>query len=463
MTFGFISIKWLEVLFYLFIINYKDKIFDNLERNYFFKLNIKTGRNFMKIGYACLTEGVPNTNFKRCTLKNANRDNLLKIIEHNLDSLENIIKYNIKNNIKLFRITSDLIPFGSSPANDIPWWDVFSSKLCSIGEKIKNSGMRVSMHPGQYTVLNSPNEDVVKRAIEDLNYHNRVLDSLGVGIDNKIILHIGGVYNNKGKAMEGFIDNFQPLDNKVKQRIVIENDDKSFNIGEVLKIGKILNIPVVYDNLHNRVLPYDLSKDDKYWISLCSETWNKEDGVQKIHYSQQDVNKRKGAHSSTIEIKKFTEFIEEIDLDVDIMLEVKDKNLSTLKCINYIREDKKVSNLEMEWSKYKYTILEHSNAHYNRIRELLKNKDEYPVLEFYNLIDEALKKEETIGSTTNALLHVWGYFKSNATEVEKDKFTKYIKGYEDGRNSKKPIKDFLCKMALKYEEYYLLNSYYFYL
>ena len=290
----------------------------------------------MKIGYACLTVGVPETNFRSCTLKKANRNTLLNIIEYNLNSLENIIDYNIKNNIRLFRISSDLIPFGSSIVNDIPWWDVFSSKLSSIGEKIKNSGMRVSMHPGQYTVLNSPKEDVVRRAIEDLNYHERVLDSLGVGIDSKIILHIGGVYNNKEKAIKDFIDNFQLL-------------------------------------------------------------------------------------------------------------------------------DRKINNLELEWSKYKYTILEHSHANYNKIRELLKNKDEYPIIKFYSLIEEALEKEYSIGGTVNAVLHVWGYFKSNATEIEKKKFIKYLEGYEKGSNSKKLLKNFLWKMALKYEEDYLLNSYYFYL
>ncbi len=210
-------------------------------------------------------------------------------------------------------------------------------------------------------------------------------------------------------------------------------------------------------------MPYDLSKNDRYWISLCRETWNKEDGVQKIHYSQQDVNKRPGAHSSTIEIKQFIEFIDKMDLDLDIMLEVKDKNLSALKCINYIRKDKTINNLELEWSKYKYTILEHSHVDYNKIRELLKNKDEYPIAKFYSLIEEALKKEDTVGSTLNAVLHVWGYFKSNATEVEKKKFTKYLEGYEEGNNSKKLLKNFLWKLALKYEEEYHLNSYYFYL
>lgn len=151
----------------------------------------------MSIGYACLTIGVPNTNLKSCTAKNANEEKLLELISHNLNSLENIIEYNIKNNIKLFRISSDLIPFGSSPINTLSWWEIFSSQFSEIGKKIKTSGMRVSMHPGQYTVLNSPNIEVVDRAIDDLNYHTKVLDSIGVGSEHKIVLHIGGVYNDK--------------------------------------------------------------------------------------------------------------------------------------------------------------------------------------------------------------------------------------------------------------------------
>ena len=65
----------------------------------------------MNIGYACLTLGVRDTNFKTCTLKNASEKNLMNIIDFNLDSLESIIDYNIKNDIKLFRISSDIIPF----------------------------------------------------------------------------------------------------------------------------------------------------------------------------------------------------------------------------------------------------------------------------------------------------------------------------------------------------------------
>ncbi|MBE6064495.1 UV DNA damage repair endonuclease UvsE [Clostridium sporogenes] len=416
----------------------------------------------MNIGYACLTIGVPDTNYKNCMLKNANEEKLLELIAYNLNSLENVIDYNIKNNIKLFRISSDIIPFGSNPINNIKWWKVFSYKLSNIGEKIKNSGMRVSMHPGQYTVLNSPKEEVVKKAIEDLNYHAKFLESLNMGIDGKIVLHIGGVYNDKNEAIKRFIKNYSRLDDLVKQRLVIENDDKSYNIKDVLEIAQIINIPVVFDNLHNQVNPYNKNESDYYWINKCKKTWKKEDGYQKIHYSQQDPLKKPGSHSQTIYINEFINFYKNLQRnDIDIMLEVKDKNLSAIKCINCTSDSKFIKELENEWGRYKYKILENSPLDYIEIRKLLKNKNSYPAMEFYNLIENGLQKESNVGNSINAASHVWGYFKDIATEKEKNNFLNNIERYRQGKTSIKTVKNILWKMTVKYNREYLLNSYYF--
>jgi len=416
----------------------------------------------MNIGYACLTVGVPDTDQKSCMLKNANKEKLLELISYNLNSLENIIDYNIKNKIKLFRISSDIIPFGSSPVNNLEWWDIFDSQFSRIGHKIKTSGMRVSMHPGQYTVLNSPKKEVVENAIEDLRYHTKILDTLGVGEDNKIVLHIGGVYNDKSQAIRRFISNYRELDDSVKQRLIIENDDKSYNISDVLEIGSIINVPVVFDNLHNQVNPFDKSKSDYYWIDKCKETWREKDGIQKIHYSQQNPLKKAGSHSSTIQINKFMSFYEGLERDdIDIMLEVKDKNLSAVKCINCTSIDKSIKDLEIEWSRYKYMVLENSPSDYVEIRKLLNEKDAYPATEFYNLIENALSKEITIGNSINAALHIWGYFKKKATDREKNSFLNNIEKYEQGQTSLKTIKNNLWKMAVKYNQSYLLDSYYF--
>jgi len=249
----------------------------------------------MNIGYACLALGVEDTSMKRCLIKKADEEILSGLIINNLESLKNLINYNIKNGIKLFRISSDLIPFGSSPINKIQWWDENALQLQEISLKIQASGMRISMHPGQYTVLNSNNEDVVERTIKDLEYHAKVLDCLTTNYKHKIILHIGGVYNDKNKAIDRFIRNYKGLPMEVKRRLVIENDDKSYNISDVLSIGKILNIPVVFDNLHHEINPPELELYIEEWIDLAKKTWHKKDGVQKIHYSQQN-NQKKGVH-----------------------------------------------------------------------------------------------------------------------------------------------------------------------
>jgi UV DNA damage endonuclease len=153
-------------------------------------------------------------------------------------------------------------------------------------------------------------------------------------MDHKIILHIGGVYGDKLLAVKRFVTNFKHLPVSITGRIVVENDDKSFNICDVLDIGSVLRVPVVFDNLHNAINPCNRQKNDVSIINECKNTWKRKDGVQKIHYSQQDPNKRPGSHSNSIFVDEFINFIDSLGRDdIDIMLEVKDKNLSALNCM----------------------------------------------------------------------------------------------------------------------------------
>lgn len=418
----------------------------------------------MRIGYACKLVGVSNTDMKSCTLKNASNEKLSELIKYNINSLNSIIDYNIENNIKLFRISSDLIPFGSCDVNNIKWWEIFQQEMNSIGDKIKKSNMRVSVHPGQYTVLNSNKGVVVQKAIQELVYHTRILDSLGMNSEHKVVLHIGGAYDNKSLSIDRFGENYKLLPDNVKKRLVIENDDKIYNIEEVLDIGLNFNIPVIFDNLHNKINYSEQKMSEAYWIEQCRVTWKKEDGNQKIHYSQQAEQKKIGSHSDFISINQFINFYNNLNRnDIDIMLEVKDKNLSCIKCINCTTKELKIKELEKEWSKYKYTILERSNPIYEQIRELLKDKNEFSAISFYNLLEKGLENEGDIGSIVNAALHVWGYFKDVATEKEKVKFFKYLENYQNQKTRINIVKNHLKKLAEKYEQKYLLNSLYFYI
>lgn len=418
----------------------------------------------MSIGYACLNIGTPDTNIRSVMQRNATPEKLTEVTAHNLAALEKMIDYNRKNNIKLFRISSDLIPFGSSPVNALPWWDIHAEAFQHIGAKIRKSGMRVSFHPGQYTVLNSPDEDVVARAILDLAYHAKMLECLGVDNQHKIVLHVGGIYGDKKEALERFEQNFRRLPEAVRNRLIIENDDRLYNIEEVLELAHRLQIPAVYDNLHHAINPPPSGGTDLYWIAEAKKTWKASDGNQKIHYSQQAPGKRPGAHIDTIGLKTFLTFYEQLeDKQIDIMLEVKDKNLSAIKCQNATTAAPKLLLLEKEWGRYKYAVLEKSPTIYQAIRTLLKDKEAYPVKEFYRFIDAAFAEEIYPGQAENAAAHVWGYFKKHAAEAERRQYEKNLENYRNGSGTRATLKRHLFRLAQKYESEYLLQALYFYL
>ena len=291
----------------------------------------------MKIGYACIPLTTKARTNRRLLLKNYSEDKLKILIEQNLNDLKAILVHNLKNNIYMFRISSDIIPLASHEINTFAWEIYYKEKLKDIGVFTKANHIRLSMHPGQYTVLNSPSGEVVLRAIKDLEYHCKFLDSLGIDYTNKIILHIGGVYGDKPSAKERFINNFQALNPSIKKRLAIENDEKSFSLDDVLEISKVINIPVIFDNLHNACYG-----DNSYSINeiynKVSATWKAEDGNIKVHYSQQAEGKQKGSHSDTIDTDAFLDYYNKVkEFDPDIMLEVKDKDISAIKCIELLR------------------------------------------------------------------------------------------------------------------------------
>lgn len=418
----------------------------------------------MAIGYACLTIGVPGTSLSSCTLKNATEDHIRTLIIKNLAALEAMVDYNINHGICLYRISSDLIPFGSHPVNQIEWWKDYRENFERISAKIKRGGLRVSMHPGQYTVINSGDPGVVDRSVAELIYHTRFMDALGVDRTNKLILHIGGIYGNKMVAMNNFIHEYKRLPEEVRCRLVIENDERCFNISEVLEISKVCGAPVVFDNLHHQINPPMEVRTDREWLRLCRDTWKPEDGKQKMHYSQQKENSQSGSHSDTIFLRPFMEYYEQLGEDIpDIMLEVKDKNISVIKSNHTLIHASPAKKLEEEWARYKYYVLSKDARAYQAILELLKDKEARVAVEFYDIIEKTYLLPENIGAEVNAAQHVWGYISKDATSTEKKRYDKLMEDYTKGTASIKSLKKHLLKCANSRSLNYLIESLYFYL
>jgi len=283
----------------------------------------------IRLGYVGSNTLLPSSS-RTFRIANYTEARMLETTFENLQALKQVLEWNLLHDITLFRITSNLVPYASSPINSGAWKSKFKEVFAEIGGFIKRHGFTVSLHPGQYTVLNSPNEKVYKAAVLDLDYHATVLELMHLGDEAKIVLHCGGKYGNKQEAIETFAQRFKLLPTRMKSRIVLENDEKNCDAEDIYALCNSLNIPGVFDVFHQEVLPSFTGLSDREIILKFKGTWKS--SRQKIHYSNQDPKKPKGAHSATIDVQEFASFYEGInDLDLDIMLEVKDKQNSVLK------------------------------------------------------------------------------------------------------------------------------------
>jgi len=125
-----------------------------------------------------------------------------------------------------------------------------------------------------------------------------------------------------------------------------------------------------------------------------------------------------------------------------------------------LREGKQ-RDLEQEWARYKYSVLEHSQNTYNEIRILLKDKTKIPLNEFYELVDQALSIQPEPGTAINAYQHVAGYFKTFWDANQKVEFGILLEEFRSQKRTSEEIKAYLEKEALRYNVIYLLDSYFF--
>lgn len=292
----------------------------------------------IRIGYPCINLSLKCRPGKTFRLASFNREIFIEKAESNLRCLSEIIDFNIKNEIYFFRISSDIIPFASHPVNKIKWEIIFKDLFKEIGNKIKKSKMRVGMHPDQFVILNSPSKDVIKRSIKELIYHLKFLENLDTPYDAKIQIHIGGGYGDKKSAIERFIKNYEKLPLSLKERLVIENDEKVYNLRDCLYLHEKTGIPIVADYFHHQI-----NNNGEEFSEILREvikTWKEKDGPPIIDYSSAKPSARQGSHAEKINIKDFQSFLKEVlkvTSKVDIMLEIKDKEKSAIKAINFVK------------------------------------------------------------------------------------------------------------------------------
>ncbi len=210
------------------------------------------------------------------TLGSSRFEYLANIIESNLKNLLLAISFCADHKILAFRVTSNLLPIYTHPVwgykiKDLPNLDCIEKLFRSIKQQAIDKKIRLSFHPDQFVVLNSPREDVVDKSIEDLEYHGLIAKLVGADVIN---IHGGGGYGDKASAIKRFAENFHRLSIDVQQRLTVENDDKVFTPQDLIPLCESLKIPLVYDVHHHRCLSDQLTIFQATQGAL--KTWNRE-------------------------------------------------------------------------------------------------------------------------------------------------------------------------------------------
>lgn len=318
--------------------------FSTINYNCCFFVQFNTGDNMkVRLGYVALSKAMENvTSSSTTSYTNYEKagfpvEKLAGIVEKNIAALKEIITYNVKNNIHFYRVTSNLIPLATHEKVKYDYLTPFRNKYHEIAQIVKESNMRIDMHPDQYAVLNSTNQEVVKNTFKILNYHYEVLSTLEV--ENKIIvMHVGSSVFGKKPSITRFINNFNKLPEKIRKSIIIENDDKTFTVKDTLYLCNKINVPMVLD-YHHHMCNNNGENIEQYLEEIFS-TWKNIN--PKVHFSSPKNHTKKDfrSHHDYVDAKEFINFIEKIkklDYDVDIMIEAKAKDDALFRLTRQLR------------------------------------------------------------------------------------------------------------------------------
>lgn len=295
----------------------------------------------MNLGYACINMTLgsqkpkitTNRSMIKKTFNEKGIDYAGELALQNVRDLFTILQWNNRKGIKVFRMSSDILPWASEYGiENSPYYKRIETVLRACGNYATQNGIRITSHPGPFNVLVSPNEKVVQNTITDLEIHGKIFDMMGLSLTpyNKINIHCNGVYGDKISAMDRFCENFKRLSESVQKRLTVENDDKAsmYSVKDLMYIHEKIGIPIVFDYHHHIFQTGDISEEQA--LSLAISTWPK--GITPIvHYSES-----KALHEENTKLKPqaHSDYIKSLPntygLDVDIMVEAKAKELSIL-------------------------------------------------------------------------------------------------------------------------------------
>ena len=304
------------------------------------------------LGYACINSELSerpkkqrvttNRSMIKRTFKEKGLPYASELTLANSKDLLTILKWNKKNDINFFRMSSNLIPWASDyELTELPDYDLIAEALYQAGLYAAENNIRITTHPDHFNKLTSPKESVILNTIRDLEIHGEMFDMMCLPRTHhaKINIHVGAAYGDKPMATGNFCKNFHRLSESVKTRLTVENDDKpSLYTTEELynDVYKHINIPIVFDYHHHDLHPGEQSEREALGMALS--TWPL-DVRPVVHYSESrsvehgDPKIKPQAHSDS-----YVRAVNTYGLEMDIMLEAKHKEQALFKMRQLMEE-----------------------------------------------------------------------------------------------------------------------------
>jgi UV DNA damage endonuclease len=286
----------------------------------------------LRFGYVSQNYTIEKRTGRGFRLANLTGDRLLDSARANIDDLLDILAWNHRQGIALFRLASGFVPFASHPSCAVPWEELLREDFGAVGATLRRTGIRISTHPGQYTVLTSPQAEVVRASLAELEYHGRLMDLLGAGTDARILLHLGGIHEGKVSSLSRFIRHARELSPSVLERLTLEGDERLYTVSDALAVARELGVTVVVDTLHHRLNPDGLTLGQA--LQEARKTWKPMHGPQKVHLSSQNPTLQRGAHDDYIHPEDFQELLDALPGELDVMVEAKAKDKAVLSLLD---------------------------------------------------------------------------------------------------------------------------------
>ncbi|KAL9017082.1 MAG: hypothetical protein Q9185_005593 [Variospora sp. 1 TL-2023] len=250
----------------------------------------------------------------------------------NVRDIPKMLRWNDRYGIKFMRLSSEMFPFASHEEYGYKLAPFASEALAEAGKVAAELGHRLTTHPGQFTQLGSPRKPVIDNALRDLDYHAELLSLLKLppqqDRDAVMILHLGGVFGDKAATLDRFRHNYAALPQAVKDRLVLENDDVSWSVHDLLPVCEELNIPLVLDYHHHNII-FDAdqiregTRDIMDLYPRILATWKRKNITPKMHYSEPCpdaiTGRQRRKHSPRVAT------LPPVPEGVDLMIEAKDK------------------------------------------------------------------------------------------------------------------------------------------